>query len=380
MRSATFNKKQAVFILAACFFVLLIVELLTFVFFTVFKEKFTFYDIDQFLLTDTVIGPVHRAYQQAYHAQRGWDNDYATPFGERPRSTDYKDPFIATFGDSFYHCDEVANNESWQEYLSAMLQRDVFNFGTGGYGTDQAYLKFREKYPKVRTPVVVIGLTSENINRLVNVYRPFYFPKTGQRLTKPRFELLNGRLTLLQNPITNEEEISKLRDPRFIREIGRHDFWYNRDEYPVLGFPYSKIIFNKRLWREVTAKTDDINPRPWIDLWEDRESRELMFRIIDAFAADVKAAGATPIVMVIPNPREIIWKIEDGRDSHGVVRIREYCRQHGYLYFNPIDGLVRYLRKGRLLPEIFRDHITALGNQIIAHELFNFLKDIDYNK
>ena len=287
LRSCAFNKKQAVFILAAGILVLFFVELLSFAFFTVFKERFTFYDIDRFLMTDTVIDYA----QQGYHAQRGWDNHYKTPFGERPRAVDYKDPYIVSFGDSFVHCDQVKDNETWQEYLSSTLKRDVYNFGTGGYATDQAYLKFLEKYPKVRTPVVILGLTTENINRIVNVYRPFYFEKTGQRITKPRFEIVNDRLTLRKNPITSENEIGKLKDPRFIHEIGRRDYWYNRDKRPVLKFPYTKILFNRRLWRELANKTDDIAPRPWANLWEDQEARELMFRIIDSFVADVHAAG-----------------------------------------------------------------------------------------
>jgi hypothetical protein len=287
---------------------------------------------------------------------------------------DYQDPYIASFGDSFVFGEEVRDDETWQEYLASALGRDVYNFGTGGYGTDQAYLKFLEKYPRVKTPIVILGLTTENINRIVNVYRPFYFEKTGQRITKPRFEIVNDRLTLIDNPITAEDEIEKLKDPRFIHAIGRHDYWYNRDKLPVLDFPYTKILFNRRLWREMTHHSDDIAPRPWAKLWDEQGPRELMFRIIDAFVSDVRAAKAVPIVMVIPDPNQTIFKLQNGRDSDNTTKIMAYCRQKNYLYFNPVDGFVEQLNDGLAFNSIYAGHITADGNRIIAEELAEFLK------
>jgi len=121
--------------------------------------------------------------------------------------------------------------------------------------------------------VAVSGLTTENINRIVNVYRPFYFSGTAGRSTKPRFILKNNKLNLLKNPIRSKEEIKKLGDIQFIQQIGEFDWWYNRDNYPILQFPYSKILFNKRMWIEAfygsgNHKIDDMDPRPWENLWD----------------------------------------------------------------------------------------------------------------
>jgi hypothetical protein len=45
------------------------------------------------------------------------------------------------------------------------------------------------------------GIITENINRCLNSYRPFYYEKTGTRLTKPRFILTQNGLHLQKNPI-----------------------------------------------------------------------------------------------------------------------------------------------------------------------------------
>jgi hypothetical protein len=51
---------------------------------------------------------------------------------------------IATFGDSTCHCDGVYNNETWQYFLESYFKNvEIINFGVGGYGTDQAFLRYK---------------------------------------------------------------------------------------------------------------------------------------------------------------------------------------------------------------------------------------------
>jgi hypothetical protein len=374
------NKRLKNIILAVITLIIVVVavEILSFLFFNIFKDRFTFFDVDQYLLNDAVIKYAH----QKYNPERGWDTKYHTRFGERPRQVSYKKDYIATFGDSYTHCDQVEHHETWQEYLSSMLQRDVYNFGTGGYGTDQAYLKFLEKYPKVKTNIVILGLITENINRIVNVYRPFYNPRTGQRLTKPRFIIQGNKLVLLKNPVANEKEIEKLNSPEFIIDIGRSDFWYNRNNYPVLTFPYSKILLNKHLWLELTYKQkgyqiDDINPRPWVNLWEDKYASDIMFKILESFVAKARQDNAVPLIMVIPMTLEVAIKLKTGKDTENTSKISEFCKLHKYHYFNPMDGFVEYVKKGNALSGLYNknEHVSPQGNLIIANQLLQYLSE-----
>lgn len=89
--------------------------------------------------------------------------------------------------------------------------------------------------------------------------------------------------------------------------------------------------------------------------------------------------GATPVVMVIPDPHQTLFKFQKGRDSDNTSKIMAYCRQRNYIYFNPIDGFVEQLKNGVSFDRIYSGHITAHGNRIIAQELVNFLNGIDYN-
>lgn len=215
--------------------------------FKALKDRFTFFDFNKYFADKIYI----KGRYCKYHLERGWDYVYPTQFGERPRSIDYSKSLISAFGDSYTHCDGVKDNETWEDYLSMLLQENIYNFGVGGYGIDQAYLKFLSIFPKVRTPIVILGLTTENINRIVNVYRPFYHENTGIKLTKPRFILKEDRLLLLPNPVRALDEIRGLRNVYFLSRIGQNDFWFNRDRYPEFRFPYLKILFNKRIWLDI---------------------------------------------------------------------------------------------------------------------------------
>jgi hypothetical protein len=57
---------------------------------------------------------------------------------------------INTYGDSFTHCDQVSDGETWQERLAAHLGEPIRNFGVGAYSVYQMYLRMiteEERFP-----------------------------------------------------------------------------------------------------------------------------------------------------------------------------------------------------------------------------------------
>ena len=304
-------------------------EIATWLVFRVLKSRFTFEDPAQYLVSDDELDRIIYGYDAAL----GWKTVYATSHGERPRRRQYDTTQILTFGDSFTHGDEVADGETWQEHLAERLRSNVFNFGNGAYGTDQAYLRFSET-PEIKTKYILLGLITENINRTVNVYRKFYKPNTGFPLTKPRYILEGNRIDLLENPVRSISELPKLQDAYFIRRIGQYDYWYKRNRFPSFSFPYSKLVFNSQIWREaiygkvgdeidITSKS---NPRA---LWQETEPTRIMFYLFDRFVADVTSLGATPVIVIFPLRYQIKNKISQefdrlsNRENFELLRAKE---------------------------------------------------------
>ncbi|OGW74882.1 MAG: hypothetical protein A2Z72_06240 [Omnitrophica bacterium RBG_13_46_9] len=373
----SFRRKEILFWLILLIFILGSAESICFVAFKTFKKRFTFLNFKKYVTDGSYI----KYASQKYHPERGWDNLYPTKFGERPRSIDYNESLISVFGDSNVHCDEVNHDETWEEYLSALLQKNVYNFGSGGYGADQTYLKFLSIFPEARTPIVVLGFPMESINRIVSVYRPFYYENTGLRLTKPRFFLKqDGGLSFLPNPVHSLDEVKNLNNPYFLNLIGRYDYWFNRDRYPTFMFPYTKILFNKRVWLEIVygkgrSEIDDVNPRPSENLWKDTETAELMFNILKSFAVRSKDLDAIPIIMIFPTENEVKNKFSYGRGSIAEEKISLFCQQNNILLFNSVEVLAQNASSVAEIKSFFKGHLSVKGNQAIARYFHDFLKN-----
>lgn len=371
--------KKAFFGVAMALSTLALAEGMAAIFFHYTKDRFSFYDFSSYLLD----GKTATRLAKSYDRQLGWRPLYQTPFGERPRPVEYPTGFMATFGDSFTHCDQVDDDETWETYLAARLNKNVYNFGVGGYGTDQAYLAFKRHWPKVKTKVAALCLVPENISRVANVYRKFYYPATKGAMAKPRFIMEDGKLKLIPNPVENAGEIKKLGDPAFLEKIGRNDFWYiyNQRDYPVFGFPYLKIFLNKRFWLEVyylkgNKQIDDMIARPahLQDIWRSREV-DVLFGIFDAFVADARAMGVEPVIAVLPTKDEAEYYWAEKRGSFPVEKITAYCGEKGYRVFNGVEGMARNARNQDDIDSYFIGHASPLGNRLVAEAFYEYLKN-----
>jgi len=360
--------------LLSCLLVLLFLEGSCAAFFTLFHDRFTFADPKVFVLEESKL----KKAKTAFHAEYGWMRYYKTPFGERPRGEQYQRPLLATYGDSYTHCDQVQHAETYQTFLGRRLQADVYNFGVGGFGTGQALLRFQREFPQLNTPLVALGFITENINRVVNVYRKYYYPKTALSIPKPRFILKDDSLTLLPNPIANKEDLKKLLDPTFVRSLGEHDYWYQKEHnYPLLQFPYSKILFNANLWRELqyqrTASVNDVTPRPWEDLWQEEKARGIMFRLFDRFAQRSKELGSIPLFFLMPRKEEIRARIH-GEVLPDALLISNFFDQRNYYYFDAIDYFASIVSEEEL-SSLYNGHLSPKGNKLLARGLHKFLKE-----
>jgi hypothetical protein len=350
------------------------VEALCALLFNAFSSHIRFFDPTRFSPAQDQLDDLARSFDP----DLGWRTYHATPFGERPRPVTYDRALLSTFGDSFTYCDEVEDGESWQTLLAARLRADVYNFGNNAYGPDQAYLRFQQDFPRTRTPIVTLGFLIENINRLVNVYRKFYFDQTRVALTKPRFTLEAGQLRLLPNPIRRPEDIVLLYDQDFREELGRHDWWYNGHELPVLAFPYTRTLFDKRLWMKVYRRLDSRNvdegaPRPWEDLWRDPEARALAEAIFDAFMREARAQGAIPVLMLLPQRRDLEQHMRG--EPGAAAQIRAFCTTRGYHCFDGIEALARDVHGPEDIQALYVTvHLTPGANARVAEAFYEFLR------
>jgi hypothetical protein len=158
---------------------------------------------------------------------------------------------ISTFGDSYTHCDGVRNDETWQVLLEKLDARlEVLNFGVGGFGLDQAYLRYLEHGSQFKPHMVFIGYMSENIFRHVNTFRPFYYAGTGTPLAKPRFAVkADEKLALIPNMFSNVSDYNVLlsEPKKILSELGVNDYYYP-NRYSSSVFDFSPIKKNQTVF------------------------------------------------------------------------------------------------------------------------------------
>lgn len=143
----------------------------------------------------------------------GWDHNIQ---GGRVRETGNKEHIgfshqekkVITIGDSFTYGSEVGDKESYSYYLDEILSVEskatVLNMGVGGYGIDQAILKYL-KYGRVYKPdMLILGVHTPNYERASLSFFSYY---------KPYYEIINDEVVLIERTIPPPEQgILQLQD------------------------------------------------------------------------------------------------------------------------------------------------------------------------
>ena len=280
---------------------------------------------------------------------------------------------IASFGDSFTFGSEVPNEDAWQEQLYQINNKyEPLNFGVGGYGLDQAYLRYQHEGVQFRPDIVVIGFMTENINRIVNVYRPYYVKRTGVPLTKPRFIIVDDKLTLIKNPHQTIDDYKNLLDnPEDILPIlGEYDHYYhslyashNIDIFATIRL--FKILKQELLTSHIFDKEGVYN--------ENSEAYLLLQKIIQQFYSTAIRSGAVPIVMIYPDfSASLKFRKKDIKNYQPLV---SWLQQQNYNHLDLMDAIMTFRKSGT--DGIFftkgMGHYSEYGNQFVARQMDTYL-------
>lgn len=323
---------------------------------------------------------LRKAYQTQFDADLGWDHP--------PRGPARATALVSAYGDSFTEC-TGPDNLTWEALLADSIRADVINFGVGAYGTDQALIKLKRLYPRYRTPIVLFGFLPRDISRIVNVYgfarlvqetrtfllngTPYFMP------TKPRYELADGQLRLLQNPVRSEADFMRLvYEPGFAETLSAHDYFkqgYVLDRFvPEISFPYALTIP-----RALIVRGRQTGPPPDYAsiLMQDSGATQLLARIFDEFVSIARRDSFTGVVVLFGEPDELLYYLKHGRHSRLEPVVR-YLNEKGYPYIDTVDLLARQQRTATPAesPSVYYDatsHHSAYAHKIIAQGIHRYL-------
>lgn len=145
---------------------------------------------------------------------------------------------IATFGDSYTFCRQVNDDQTWQVYLTKILNAGVSNYGVGNYGVDQALLRYERTELPSSVKIVILGFVPETICRIQSFWK--HYLEFGNTFAfKPRFVLNSGHLELLPNVMQSQEDFSKLKER--LPQIQKNDGFY-KTKFRKLQFRFPYIV------------------------------------------------------------------------------------------------------------------------------------------
>lgn len=282
---------------------------------------------------------------------------------------------VSLYGDSFTWGDEVDNTHAWSNVLSQLLHCRVANYGVGGYGTDQAYLRFHYNQPEPAS-IVILGFSSDDITRNINQLRNMILP-TPQCALKPRFILdSQGQLELVPIPELTEKDYRELsqRPERYLK----YEFFLpgGLSGLSRMGFPYTVTV--AKVLQSLLPKGLALEPRYAAFYRPDHPSGALAVTtaIMARFQLEAREAGKSPLVVIIPI----------GPD------LAHYRKVHQWFYQPVIDNLERnhvaYLNVGPALleylgtrnhQELFNQggHFNNEGYEVLAKIVFSYLVSQD---
>ena len=223
---------------------------------------------------------------------------------------------VAAFGDSFVYGNEVADSASWPALVEQLFPGvEVLNYGVGGYGVDQAYLRYCEEGTALSPSIVIIGFATDDLRRVVNVYRRFISNREIP-LAKPRFILdARGRLVLLPNPLPHPSDYERfLLAPRDVVELGARDYWYQASIYRNPLYDYSATVrLLTNLWLRISERyfASDRLLRGG-EFNTSSAAFRIQTALFEEFAVAVQMAGARPLVVILPD-RESVAAARQGQ-------------------------------------------------------------------
>ena len=323
----------------------------------------------------------YRANADGFRADREYDAEI--PGGVRR---------IVCFGDSYTHGNSVRNDETWQHYAAEhRADTEVLNFGVGGYGMAQAYLRYRERKDDYETDIVVIGCMSDNIRRTVNVFYPFRLTKldaTTFALAKPWASLdADEDLVLHPNPLPSLEAYAAfLESPgRKMRQMAKQDLLFQAPApTPLATVAGEKIASADFSWfihryydllDRDPLKLSRSNRKSTSPFSPGSEIFRINCRLFESFVAEVEAHGDQAVILWFPSPKDVARYNQSGTRIYG--SFLDHFDEIGLPWLDSLEWISeKYGDGGNPLPAeaIFVEgHYSPPVNRLIGEKLVNQL-------
>lgn len=273
---------------------------------------------------------------------------------------------IAIFGPSYA---DGSFETGWWRTLEGDLQKagvdaEVLNFACGGYGMDQALLRWRKQGAQYHPHIVLFGFTRENAEANLHLLRLLEDPGSGTPFMKPRFLLEHGQLRLINAPTPTPEEVPGLIAHFSGWALAANELNFSPSDYRSFGWRHSALLSFCEARIAATRQRD----RTALLYQSDGEAAQLALKIITQFKTEVENAGSRFCVANLPTEADLRFVQANGSKPFGdlaaaVQRIAPFIEtEPALLAAAQGRDLARYFSDGHYTNELR----PAVGHAIAA--------------
>ena len=311
-------------------------------------------------------------------------------------NTVYKDKpcRINTYGDSFTHCHQVSDAETWQEYLAGHLGEPIQNFGMGGFGIYQAYRRLirREKVDK-DSKYVLLYMWGDDYVRSVfrcryatyykhwNDYGGYMFH--GNFWSNIEMDLDTGKLVEKENRIAVKEDVYKMSDPDFMFDNLKDDLMVQlhllssdmvnsdvdtkglKNLAQILGLPEMDFSSPEKMIETATALKNKYS----------FEATKYILKKTDAFCKN----HGKELLLIHFDPYGVFKSMVSGEPRYDQ-EIIDFIQSNKYRFFDMNKVHLEDFKNFNLtlddyMKRYFNGHYTPSGNHFFAYAIRNTLVD-----
>jgi len=236
---------------------------------------------------------------------------------------------VALIGDSMTFGSEVRCEETWGHNLEGLLQPHVqiLNFGVPAFGLNQAILRYEKDVRAWHPQIVIIGISSQMISRINNIYPELMNPEwDSPLLARPRLVMKNGVPSAINYPVPTPREMFSYST---IQELPHLDLepYYRPFQWERGGiwhvFEHSYVFrFLNSLRPPTKVQPKDIQ----------HEALLLSQFVTQYLVRKVLEDGAVPLIVWLPYASELPKSTDLENMGHSLTRM---FRDAGIEYYDP---------------------------------------------
>ena len=318
----------------------------------------------------------------------GWPNRQALRSSAYDRSGSRPVPAFPTpgnecatlYGDSYTYGAEVSDEEAWGNVLARRSGCRVGNYGVGGYGTDQAVMRF-ETNVSDSAAVSVLGLFPVDMLRNVNQYRHL---RTGESPLgfKPRFIVEGDSLRLVPIPQLTFPQVQQLTVD--MTTLLPHEVFQPGTALGPVPFEFPHLFALGKLLIHPQVRHWAADRPSWMDYLQPSHpsgALEITAKLCQRFVAGCRRREKEGLVLLFPTPSSYDYYLASGRLIIQPLVDQFEASDVPYLALTP-----RFAHEldGRSFREVITNwpkpgmgHLNALGSEMVAEFIFEFLAESD---